>query len=196
MKWFGSNTTAALVPMASTIEVPTVEVPIKPVAKEVAVELNEMEQQELNRVMESLGLDNSALSKQQLLCALKHLDIPVFDFEEVRCYMNKLFKSERSAWGWRPIRSVNVDFSGIERGYAGDNWANGKVRFGNSYEQAIPLAVLLTAEKIQRAMPSVGFFVSDAVRKSDVRDPFLAVSLPGLAEMIVVEVWDEPGFKR
>lgn len=61
------------------------------------------------------------------------------------------------------------------------------------YIHPIPLPVLLTVKKIDAEFPDALFFASDyEVHKPD---PFLAVTLPLVKELFIIERWDEPGFR-
>ena len=70
------------------------------------------------------------------------------------------------------------------------------VKFSDQpYRAAVPLPVLLTVEKIQKAVPEVFFYVSAPKVMAGDPDPFLMVTGRGVG-VCVVERWDEPGFRE
>lgn len=113
--------------------------------------------------------------------------------------------------GWCPFRSIDrraaLDFTGL---------GNGRFLSG-IYNKAVPLAVLLTIDKIEEAMKSAvekpAFFISDYEARRP--DPFLLVTVPSLGlsqysepdgtgtflrarpepSCFVIERWDEPSFR-
>lgn len=61
------------------------------------------------------------------------------------------------------------------------------------YAHSIPLPVLLTMKTIVSQFPDAQFYASDyEVQRPD---PFLAVTLPGVEDLFIIERWDEPGFR-
>lgn len=147
-----------------------------------------------------LGIYNGALKREMLLALLCENGLRVYPYDKVELYLDMMFGRpcgcppdalghyrECSTWGWHPLREK--DDGQLVSGHSS---ANGRIQRG-VYQQAVPLPVLLTVEKIVEAVPDVYFYVSGRiVPQTD--DPFLAVSARGMS-MLVIERWDEPSFR-
>ena len=146
-----------------------------------------------------LGVVNGALKEEMLIALLKENGIRIYPYNKVEEYLNQMFGhpckcrpgtvhfNECRTWGWHPLREID-DGKLISNRLV----ANGTIQRG-TYQQAIPLPVLLTVEKIVAAVPDIHFYVSGrVVPRSD--DPFLAVTAAGM-NMLIIERWDEPSFR-
>lgn len=108
---------------------------------------------------------------------------PTYDLASVKEYLNNKYGGW-SQWCWVPLRGKDVvkgiNFNDIEN---------------RTYTKPIPFAVLKTIDEIQETYPQAKFFISDERYNSDVKDPFLLVTLDNGHCLHVVERWDEPAFR-
>lgn len=134
----------------------------------------------------------------QLQMILEENSIEVFPLDKVCDYLDKAYKYEagkdaKTNWGWRGLRLTDCDSR---------TWGHTPRHtfLPGPYRKEIPLPVLSTFSKIEALMPGgvrVCGFISDEIEATDVLDPFLAILYRGgrSGELIVVERWNEPGFR-
>lgn len=148
------------------------------------------EMQEYMRVSTEVGIDCCTdLTREKLLACFREENIHVFNMKQVVAYLDDNLGED---WQWRGLRTVDAAHM------PGGSWSHevGKRKIffaGDVYRGAVPLPVLLTVQKIQKAVPEVFFYVS--ARKNEDGDPFLAVTNRWLG-CYVVERWDEPNFRE
>lgn len=157
-----------------------------------------------------LGFMPEELVRAQLLAFLRQNGIGVYDYAEVDAYLkDKKEKAKKEFWLWRPLRDTDV----IARFRWGTNSCGHAVENGyytskdfacRPYDRLVPRHALEKVIKIQKEFGDrVAFFVSDYADPKP--DPFLGVRArsPGdsqeivnnpSVEMLVFDVWDEPGF--
>lgn len=160
-------------------------------------ELNEAEREEYLRVAKKIGMeDNPAFLAERLRSFLRANEITVYSVESVTKYLNFKYGDEYDKWQWRPLRGGDDQRTNISKNSPHMFPKNGTLVFGVPYFKKIPLGPLLLVEKIVAELPTVGFLVSDERSEvEEIPDPFLAVTVPGTTELLVVDKWDEPGFK-
>jgi hypothetical protein len=165
------------------------------------MERDELAQYEAQAKKIGYQCDPGVLLCERLKLFLAEKGILTYDVQQVHDYMNRLVQQERKmqrqpdlTWVWRPLREQDVK-SGCRYQLRGRD-SNLLTVVGavaqRPYRQVIPASVLHTATKIAEAFPDVHFFVTDyAVLRPD---PFLAVAVPN-QPFLIVEFWNEPGFK-
>lgn len=152
----------------------------------------------------------AALIKDELLAFLHDNHFPVYPYDKVKVYLDQQFGkklvdtgdsgSHRHTWGWCPLRQTDQGKSNLSINVPRPNnmygLDNGRFEFDRIYHGKFPLAAMCLVKDLQETVPGVHFFVSDVMKPQDRRgDPFLAVTTPGLEEMIVIFEWDEPSFR-
>jgi hypothetical protein len=153
--------------------------------------LDAEEMAEYIRVSAEVGIDCCTdLTREKLLACLREENVHIFDNAQVIAYLDEKLGND---WEWRGLRTVDVEHLGT----TGAWHTTGKPRevyFARQpYRGAVPLPVLLTVQKIQRAVPEVYFYVS--APKGNDGDPFLCVTNRWLGSYII-ERWDEPNFRE
>ena len=189
----------------------SIPVPIKkPSLVSVDTELLEEERKAYGKLCTEIGFMPAALIKEKALALLRANQFKIYPYEQVKSYLDREFgvrkegvewKSTPSqTWGWCPLREVDMgkcDLVPLVCGSKSHYMDNGEIVFTYSYHGAVPFAVLDLVKQVIQVVPEISFFVSDCIRPEDriERDPFLAISTPGLGEMIVIAEWDEPSFR-
>ena len=174
--------------------------PTPPQPISVEAELDQEERAEYARIAAEVGFHPGALVREGLLGYLAARNIPVFPYAKAKNYLDRKFGEKgchywQQKWGWRPLRNIDLGKVGLVPASKREDVANGRFVFEVPYQGPVPLEVLYLVKDISEAVPGAYFFISDQMRDYDpVGDPFLAASCPGLAEMIVIANWDEPGF--
>ncbi|MDO8600488.1 MAG: hypothetical protein Q7R73_02600 [bacterium] len=171
----------------------------RPVPISLEAELKEEEKKQYAKLCDEIGFRPAALIKEELLAFLQEKQLRVYPYQGVKEYLDAQFgKKDRQdwghTWGWCPLREADQSMSDLPaRNFNNDN---GGFSFNRTYHGAIPFGVLDSVKQLISAVPGLHFFVSDIMRPQDRSgDPFLAVSAPGMAEMIVIAAWDEPSFR-
>jgi hypothetical protein len=132
--------------------------------------------------------DQGALLNERIEQALSEENIQVYNNQDVTTFLDHKLGP---TWVWAGLRPIDVEHL---KGWHYDVPKVRVVNFGSKpYSEAVPLAVLLTVQKILTHVPEAHFYVS-AVAEPDDEDPFLAV-VNQSSKMFVVERWDEPGFR-
>lgn len=164
------------------------------------------------QISQRLGYENPEYVKHRLEAVILDLGLSIYPLDQVVAYMNdkanKLTnkrKNIKGRWGWWPLRTEDKAqleahsdwFRRLEPNekFILDSPYPGGLEGNNTYWAAIPLPVLITANKILEQDQNVTFLVATLSTIRDPRlDPFLAVIKPGIRP-IVVERWDEPAFR-
>ena len=111
------------------------------------------------------------------------LAVPTYDLSAVLAYLDAKYGG-RDDWRWVPVRGRDIvrtkDFNDVT---------------SRTYSKPIPYAVLKTIDEIETQYPEARFFISDERYESDVKDPFLMVTMDEGTTLYVVERWDEPAFR-
>lgn len=118
--------------------------------------------------------------------------IPNYDIAEVSAYLQKMIGD----FGWFPLRPADTQTAGFRCNTSTPSWGFVYAR-AHLYDQVVPIPVLLRVKDVLAQFPATTFFVSDAIRSSDVvvsGDPFLLAVLG--TERCIIDQWDEPGFNR
>jgi hypothetical protein len=162
----------------------TATLPAHPLPRPITLEaeFGAAERAEYARVTAKLGIASPAFTKLETEHVLSELGIEVFDWEEVREFLDKAFPTRWSdsgatrtgGWEWKPLQAVHAT-----------------ARF-EAYPKAIPLPILLLVERVADRLPEAVFFVSDEKSPQDFLDPFLMMRHGG--NVWVIACWDEPGF--
>lgn len=165
----------------------TVEEPKKIVVSS-TVTPSELEEQ--IAIETKLGISPSReVLKSKLLKCIEDEGINVYPRSQVVKYLDEKLGN---TWVWMGLRKVDSE-------HLGERWVSHQepardVSFSDEvYSETIPLPVLLTVEKISKAVPEVHFYVSSLPEPKG--DPFLFVTCQKIGGY-VVEKWDEPGFRR
>jgi hypothetical protein len=157
---------------------------------------------EYDKLAAELGVNcymGATAQRQRLLGVIRSLCIPVFPLDKVEAYLDS-----KGNWGWFPLR--DSDRASDKKTWIinrNDHKAPG-LRFGyvsnQRYDSPVPFPVLKTVKDINDGLPGSGenaraIFMVAALKKNP--DPFLGVRLLNDPDrrMIVVERWDEPGFR-
>jgi len=142
-------------------------------------------QAEYQRVAKKLGVEIFAIPGKDLENFLREEGIPVYSQAKVEAYMDK-----KGFWSW--FRMRGRDQSRVIPRTDNKNTSMGRAN-GMYYPNAIPIPVLLTAERIvDKFGDSVGFYVAAIDKHPDL---FLGVFHYQTGEFFIVERWDEPGFR-
>jgi len=173
---------------------------VQPLPISVEAELRQEERIDYARVCREIGFHPAALIKQEIIGFLEDRQLRIFPYEQVKVYLDDQFGIKKKdecvhRWGWCPLREVDKLKSNLVLHARSFDTDNGEVEFNRTYHGAIPIHVLDLVKEISTAVPGLAFFVSDVVKPRDRSgDPFLAVTTPGLEEMLVIAEWDEPSF--
>lgn len=170
------------------------ELPL-PVRSPIGSGLESKQRTEYLEASAKIGLFGAA----QLRMILEENSIEVFPLDKVCDYLDQIYRytgkdGQSATWGWRGLRRKDC----TDRNY-GESPRH--TFLAGPYRKEIPLPVLLTFDKIQSLMPEeevVFGFISDEITAADrIPDPFLAVMTRNgrSSELIVVERWNEPGFR-
>jgi hypothetical protein len=169
-----------------------------PVPEPKAADLGAMPEAHYIKTAMVAGLAESAtVIMARLREVLADRSLYVYDMESVETYLDKHFGGDHNnqytdrCWTWQ---AVSPDDAVIDLNRHG-GWANGCVLKRERYQGAVPLPVVETIHALREAIPSLKFFISGESDRMPAGDPFLAVWHPSLADLVVVERWDEPGFR-
>ena len=179
--WFGRKKASAV------LEAPVPPVRLTPRAVKVGGDAEEITA--YANLCQRIRAETPAVQMLRLQHFLAEQGILAYDSIEVRQHLSKLC-GETKRYNWHPLREEDGGVS--FRWYWGDErCASSSSPSIHLYGEVVPSSVLETVEKIVEKFPDAKFFVSAI---SDVKDPFLGVTFPGQV-LIIVEVWDEPGFR-
>lgn len=111
-------------------------------------------------------------------------EIPVFDADAVRAYMNRTvmkLNGGREAWDWywHPLRGVR-DVVGV--------------RAAPHYSLPIPERVLARIAQVDRGLGEKVAIQITVIERRPKADPFVAALVKATGTRYVFDVWDEPGF--
>jgi hypothetical protein len=188
------------------------------VPEPVAVQVDDSEFENYERVANELKFENVASLRERLLRFFSREGILVYPFDQVAAFLTAKkpvfdFIGDPIVWVWKPLRKEDMgkltNFGGIHNEHFVEKkvslwkkilegewyWrrqipSDGQISQGQ-YGLKVPYPVLLTAQKVAAAFPQVHFYVSDYESRNP--DPFLAVTAVGM-EFLVIEHWDEPDF--
>lgn len=148
-----------------------------------------VELDEYIRVCDEIGgLSCADLALARLRKHLREENAEPFERKQVTAYLDQKLGKE---WQWFGLRQEDADHLG---GWVLHTEGARDVEFAKTqYMKAVPYPVLLTIEKIRKAIPDVYFFVS--APEVPEGDPFLLVTRRGMGGYII-ECWDEPSFRR
>lgn len=152
-----------------------------------ASQLESEERKEYISLCEEIGYTNCTdLTREKLKAVLHEENIHVYDGNDVVKYLDQELGND---WEWRGLRQVDVDH------LVGHSMTSSRlVPFSKEpYRGAIPVPVLLTIRKVQKAVPEVFFYIS--APKGNDGDPFLMVTNKWLG-CYIIERWNEPGFRE
>lgn len=150
------------------------------------------EMQEYIRVAEAVGLDSSTdLTRERLLQCFRDENIHVYNMPQVVKYLDAKLGP---TWEWRGLR--NKDARHLKGWFTAKTETRRRVVFADEpYRGAIPLPVLLTVEKIQKALPNEEIYFYVSAPKDNDGDPFLCVTSRWM-ELYIIERWGEPNFRE
>jgi hypothetical protein len=152
---------------------------------------------EYEETANKLGFSCPELSAHQLDRLLHKLHLPVYNFNEVRHYLNSIAPAGKRLC-WRTLRSNDWNFMSLGQPtevFGVDNYHV----WGGAYDKPVPLHVLKRVAALESEdRNGLGFFVSDFSDRKEPRyfgDPFLAVlTRDRWSTMRIIAAWDEPGF--
>lgn len=140
---------------------------------------------------------------------LAEAGISIYPMKSVESYMNKITPRGK-IWQWHPLRER--DYTRVCR-MERFEWYPGGTRSATfsreTYAHRVPLAALISVDKIESTGCSPAFFVTDYATPTP-PDPFLMVCIPHEGNIqinhlpqdlvnpetcFVIERWDEPGFR-
>lgn len=144
---------------------------------------------EYESLLAEIGIEETpGITLEKLRRCLQDESLPGYNKSQVVAYLDEKLGKE---WEWAGLRQVDVDHLS---GWVSHSEGQRDVTFSKRvYQGNVPLPVLLTVQKIQKAVPKVCFYVSSP--KVVEGDPFLYVTSRGVAGYIV-ERWDEPNFRE
>lgn len=124
-----------------------------------------------------VGFTPRMLQVERFKAFLIQADIPIYNTDNVKAYLDMLAKKEGRTWQWIPLRDR-------------DSFRNEH----HGYNRPVPLHALRKVQLIEEGYHGkVYFAVSDYVSRNP--DPFLAARInAGNIVTFVIDVWDEPGF--
>lgn len=126
------------------------------------------------------GIDTITSRYELLKCFLRESGIGVYPRDKVTAYMNSQFRH----WRWFKLKAD--DHVTHEDGYPQRR----------VYLEPIPLAVLMRIDEIFAKFPDAIFEIAAEEDSLSLHsDPFLSVRLADHQERIVIERWNEPGFR-
>lgn len=169
----------------------------------IEAEMKQEERKAYAELCRQIEFSPAAIIKDEILAFLVDRGFKVYSYGSVKTYLDCLFGKRNNprgqTWSWCPLRVKDQGKSDLARRTNNEvfpwNQDNGKFELDRTYHGAVPFAVLDLVKGLDRSSPGLLFFVSDVMQPQDRKgDPFLAVTTPGLAEMIVIAVWDEPNF--
>ena len=175
-----------------------------PALVSVETQLTEIARNEYYEISNEIGFHPAALIKDELIAFLKNKEMGIYDYGEVKTYLDNKFGKKPSlkgwchTWAWCPLRDIDMGKSSLPVYGSTEvyNTDNGGFIFNRSYHGAVPAQVIRAVRDILKEVKGVHFFVSDVMRARDRSgtDPFLGASAPGSDEIIVIAEWDEPAF--
>ena len=194
-------------PKSAAVSVPETAVIIPfPSAKVPERSVTVKGQQTYEQIAKKIGFTPEELVRNQVLSFLSENAIKVYDYAEVDAYMvQERKKAGKKFWMWRPLRDKDIieDFcwgcdeynTAAYDGYyeAGDDACR-------PYERLVPHYALEKVLRLESKFKNkVAFFVSDYADPKP--DPFIGVRSRRCADvedpsddMIIFDVWKEPGF--
>lgn len=164
------------------------------------VNVSDCDDAEYIELAQSIGLESPAFRLHQLTKLLAEKNIPIYNYEQVVRFLGDKISSGYMVWA--PLRKQDIDANCVQKLYVNDahGYILGKhqqfdfdIGYNLPYNKAVPISVLQTVKTINDNFPDARFFVSELAHLN-VPDPFLAVGFDG-TELLVVDFWDEPGFK-
>jgi hypothetical protein len=181
-------------------DVETAETPVSVAQSEVAFpssgpakipKLSEEEMTEYIRVSAEIGIDCCTdLTRERLLRCFKEENIHVFNRDQVIEYLDKKLGTD---WEWRGLRQM--DAKHLAGWFESKTDTHRQINFAKEpYRGAVPLPVLMTVQKIQKAVPNDVYFYISAPKEND-GDPFLCVTSRWLG-VYIIERWNEPNFRE
>lgn len=204
---FFNKKTSVVEELALTQNKPSVPVQSVPVQIDIDTEMKEEERKAYIQVCREIGFCPAAIIKDKILAFLVENHLKVYPYDKVKKYLDWQFNKKKNphsgrdhTWSWCPLRETDRGKSDLtcqveNHVFPNPFNDNGEFEFNRTYHAAVPFAVLDLVKQLDKSVPGLLFFVSDAVRLEHRQsDPFMAVTTPGLAEMIVIAVWDEPNF--
>lgn len=157
-----------------------------------------------------LGFSPRQLIRAEIMEFFNKNGIKLYEHDKVSRYMDRLVYCHETAtcWIWNPLRAkdyLGYDDDGYgyvisyKNGYLYDSRDTDII----AYEKLVPERVLRNVEKIEKKFgDKVAFFVTDYADQRP--DPFIGVLIrrdkgdytdfDASEEMMVFDVWDEPGF--
>lgn len=186
---------------ASVVETPAVVkmVPVIPFPeKRIANPVHEPEV--YDATARKLKFAPEELVRSRVLAFLRDSEIQVYDYDQVNAYMTMVREqAEKDFWYWRPLRQKdNLDYTwGTCPGFPQQDGYYDPSHNSAVYQRLVPKHALDKIILLERKFKNqLAFFVSDYGDPKP--DPFLGVR-PRLTNdvgdpLIVVDVWDEPGF--
>ena len=183
----------------TVIKAPAPAVPERPRRQKIRYEEPD-EVESYVTLCKEIGAETPAVRMLQLRQFLAERGIPEYNGHQVHQYLLHLAKTQVEETGlvqrifWYPLRKDDLGDQ-HPLWYAWGDVAGMAVfiqyQSNTLYHKLVPASALGTVQTILKAFPDAKFFVSDIAQ---VADPFLAVTIPGQALMIV-DFWDEPGFR-
>lgn len=182
--------------------------PAVPEATSAVFTLDAETAREYAAVCAELGFTPKQFLAERVLMFCQENNIQVYNLKDVQEYMNHKCGREgeysTAGWGWWPMRPQDVDIMPGKINNSGRCWKDvynrefggGVSSIRSHYREVIPLPVLLTAQKIQKGVPEIAGFAVAAPCDKELKDPFLGVMVDAYSAPIIVERWDEPGFRQ
>ena len=171
--------------------------PARPQPQKIAVSENIRETlAEYAAVSAQVGYKPAQVRQEELKLFLADNSIPAYDREQVHQYLVVQAEEHRVEYKWIPLREQDKQWNCVPLGTTdakfNDFFTHGNIRTNwGPYAQIVPLSVMETIAKINKAFPDAHFYVSDI---SHYPDPFLAVAI-AQCQLIVIDFWSEPGFR-
>jgi hypothetical protein len=140
-----------------------------------------------------VNLDAASGDEAQMLNTIFDHEFHVYNFEKVDNYLYRqaLEKGAHMKWGWKPLRSQDLEALGKLGSVPADNG----VIFQKQYARRVPARILEDVKCVRAEVEDAVFLVSDFEYVQP--DPFLAISTPKLlaqGKLWIVDRWDEPTF--
>lgn len=156
---------------------------------------------EYEAVAMAVGFQNPAVVLASLNAFLRKNQILFYPYRDVAKFLTETAERVGKNWGWRPLRPCDGRLLRRHWNRTGDDhngrWANQNGYFFTApYLDAVPLPALAKVQTIIQGFAhqdQLAFGVSNYEVPRP--DPFLCVVCPPGNQVLVIDHWDEPGFR-
>lgn len=156
---------------------------------------------EYEAVAKTVGFQNPAVVMASLKDFLRKHHVLYYSYADVVKFLRETANRVHKQWVWQPLRACDARLIVKHRrsngqDYSGGVWNTNGYFSPDPYLQAVPLTALAKVQTIVKEFPfqdQLAFGVSSYEVPRP--DPFLCVVCPPGPQMLIIDHWDEPGFR-